>query len=601
MKNNKKNNVSVKAKQVIVNQTKNKTKNKRNRRSGAGPSIGHPPPGIQSGLAGLTPAESKHITMLERLGDYDTTGFSEQSVEFIHNYIDPCGEHNRSIDSVRVPDGALDTSMGGFFRTADTISFPWHEQGISNLGENTYSMLWLTPPLFRTMAIILAKEKDGEFSQQDISSFCVKFANIPSRSTVLYPNWHEIESGFYFTVIDTQVMRTILPPNQNGVSETLQKYRCTGYGLEVLFNTPDLLNQATFTCMRYPTDQSVKSFEVDSPLSAAEPFYLATSIIYSAPSNTVSINVGPNNVEELPVFSGSITSLPSPPVTSTVQFRNNAATFTVSVGHSIQYVNQGGAIQLRNVTLNTFISLKAINPTPFNNSSASNVTRFYFTGGNLIEGDHEADQTFVTIPPVTQADMAQQDVKSMITLAKEVGGVYVVGRIFQPIFNVTSAASYRKVILTTADVEVLDVISPKFGWFDTVDQNFSFQAVNWQSVPYACKPMIKIVRTNEIVPAPQSILGIAATGCPPEQPEAIEIAKAFSTNQPHGYPVSYNGLGILFAKVLAVTEKIPDMLRSSNNIYREVKRICDQEVAAESSTDQQADVLKGFKRLMARY
>lgn len=98
------------------------------------------PIGIQTGLAEVRTSAPTAFDSEE------CSDFSEQAGMFVANYTDPCGEHNTSLDAARVPDGALQTSAGAFFRNVTTLQFPWQIEPSIDLGGRVYSMLFLQIP-----------------------------------------------------------------------------------------------------------------------------------------------------------------------------------------------------------------------------------------------------------------------------------------------------------------------------------------------------------------------------------------------------------------------------------------------------------------------
>jgi len=553
--------------------------------------------GTQSGLAGLLPRPEYQ----------KCTEFTDQACQFIQLYADPLGEHCSSTDAARVPDNALEATAPAFVRRLDTIKFPFQSGGSIALEGKTYSSWYYAPPLFRALCFIILKEVDGELTVEEVDEFCVSFANISTRELALFPNFVEIQPGYFWTAVDTIALREILPPNELGVSSLIQKYRFTSSGLEIFFNTPDLLDQGTYAAMRYPTDVSVKTFVEETEIANARPVYIQYSIQYLTPSPAAFVGISGALTPELASFQGFVRSpadpqFPSPTFTAEYRLRNAAGTFELKVNDEYEYIIDSFVfVQIHNITEDTFITIATLNPNSIPNTNFSGSIRLYETGVGLPDRVDEYDFTVISLPPLSQADEYQQNPKVAATLLKETGGVYCPAAIYQPIFEVTSASDYRKILFTTSTVDVKKLINPNAGWFDTCDKNFSTQVINMQSIPYACKPMMKLGRGLELVPSANSVVGLFVQGPPSEQPESIEICRAFSASNPQGFPTNYNGMGVLFAKVLAVTQRIPDMLRSGHNLYREVKAVLDEEAISEATAHPEAEVLRGFKNLMSRF
>jgi len=344
--------------------------------------------------------------------------------------------------------------------------------------------------------------------------------------------------------------------------------------------------------MRYPTNHSIREESVQDERGAGGTIFLSVTLRHNINIPTT-FNVFANTAPGVPgsgvfpVFSGLSNTLPSPPFASTASYTSVVGSFSVAAGNLTRYIvdpTDPRAVLLQNQTSGQTIRVGGPVGTRIGETT-NDATAFVLTsdagGPNVVVNTLFST---LTLPPITQDDMLQQNPKMVAQLAKETDGVYIPSSIFEPIFNVTSAAEYRKVLLITKADVTSDMISPFLGWFDTYDTNFSTTVVNFQGIPYACKPMVKICRGVELVPSSNSILGIFAQGSPDEQPEAIDICKAFTQYQPHGYPVNYNGLGILFGKVMKVVDCLPVLLRNGLNIYRGIKSVCDEDLK-ESSHD----------------
>jgi len=549
------------------------------------------PTGVQTGLSELAPKPQRVRRVEPIISSLDEAPrFSDQAYQFIENYCDPCGEHCQSIDSARVPDAAFTSSTGGFFRGLTTVVFPWQSPSEIDLTGKTYSMLFLQFPLFRALTIVLARRNDGEFGPDMMDRFVKVFGSLVDRALAFYPSWISLDpddGNEYFTIIDSAVMREILPPGPSGVSGIIDAFRFTSQGMNIMFNTPDILNQGTVTCMRYPTNLSEKSYAVIDELTGATPLYLraqgsSTGALLTAPISLNMANATTPMYPAFPSFVGLLSGLPSPIIVSATAYQDVSGTFSIAVGDSVNYIVGSGPtanqVYLINATTGQQLNvLTIVNPPA--TGVTTRTTRLYLTTGEDIPLEEVIDTSYssVVIPPITQADMLQQNPKMIASVVKAIEGVYVVGSIYEPVFNVQESSQYRKVIMATRTPVPIDELDPTTGWFDTLDRNYGVSVVNFQGMPYACKPMVKIVRSVELVPSANSVVGLFTTGSPPEQAEAVSVCKAFTENQPHGYPTNWNSMGILFGKIMQVVECIPIMLRTGQNISRSVKQLCDLE------------------------
>nr|WPR18445.1 MAG: peptidase A21 family protein [Crogonang virus 92] len=571
--NNKKHPVNISTKSVVVNEARSKPKrgrpNKRQRRNRGSP------PGVETGLATGSPSNGDNIP--------------PAAAAFVETYVDPCGEHTQSLDGGRAPDGALQTSASLFFRFIETIVLPFQSIGTTDLTGKTYSLLILQLPILRSLSILLVRELDGEFDDAIMKLFCDAFARCDREDSV-YPTWVTFGPTDFFTIIDTAAMRSIIPPSgRNGVSPTVDSYRFSSQGFEVLFNTPDLINQGTLTSMRYPSDVSERNVP-GSQEPDAIPVLVMSQAVLQLNTNNFQLTIGGatvtlNGVTQavIPSFVGFSTSLPSTPfpIPTGVVIRRATGVIFATAGQSVQY--RLNPTNSRRVELSLVGTVNAESIILVDGSVAgqqtNSVTEFFIeaAGVGLIVTDLDSTISVLSLPPVTQNSMLQANPKSVCQLMKEFDGVYLPSCIFQPVLNITHSSSYRKCVMVNSSV---DLAAPSYnpksnGWFDTIDTNFSVGVANFQGLPYACKPLLKICRSVEVVPSSDSILGAVTTGCPDKCPEALDVCQSFTEKQPHGFPPSFNGLGTLFTKVSGLINSLNVLHRDSRNIAREVNAACD--------------------------
>lgn len=458
-------------------------------------------------------------------------------------------------------------------------------------------MLALQSPKFRSLAILLVKPGDGEFDPDVMNGFCKSFANIVDQTLATFPNWVDgsvnSDGSLLYSIVDTAALRNIVPPPENGVSGTIDSYRTTSLGINLMFNVPDLLNQGTFISHKYPTNFSTKEFHIENPPAGGVPILLKWTV--SRPLDTIQtthINsplLSGGSVPQFPAFAGdAITGLPFPALPDTFiapdALVSDNGLWACGSGNLLQYrlsPSDPLVIELLNVSTGNFIAFAKI---PAQNGTATQGTaRFYVISLDVdppVVADEEV--TLLVLPPLTQADIIQQNPKAVVELLKECDGVYLAGGIQEPVFNVTHAAEYRKVVYSNSQTDPVGLVSPGVGYFDTVDHNFSTQVINMQGIPYACKMLLKLNKTAEVVPAADSIIGAFTTGCPDEQPEVIDICKAVALRRAHGVPPSENFLGALAAKTLKVIEGIEQGARHATNISFLVRQLMDGELIAEA-------------------
>jgi len=628
MPNNNKKNVKIQAKQVVISEKKTRNSRNRNkrrrsggnserRRDGTGSGsdkLQHlieemqPPRGIQTGVSGL----GGRIEAIRERVHADLTAcdeLGEQAKQAFLLHADPCGELSTTLAAAQMTDGALDTSAPAFARLIETIVFPFQDPSSTDLSGKTYSIVFLQFPFFRSMVIVIVKQQDGELTTAEKADFLHAWNNILNRANVTYPSWYLFGTGLYFTTLQTEALQNIEPPDAAGNSGLIDAFRFTSQGLNVLFNTPDLLDQGTYVCHRYPCDTDVKALTSTNLVPGAEVEYLHSgwTSVPGVPAGVtflITINVDDAGDTLTPTFPSVIalptTSFPTTSVSATDAYRNSSGTFNVSVGNLVQYRIVANVVQLFNITNSQALAILTIPATSPIGISSSNTVRLYRTAGPTADDVYDSDFNTVTLPPISQSDILQQNPKAVCSLLKETGGFYIPSRIMQPVFNLTLASSYRKLLLIAKQVDLESVdLDPRVGWFDTIDHNYSVAIGACLGVPYACKPMIKANRGLELVPAANSIVGLFTTGAPPAQPEIVEMCKSFDEAQPQGYPSNYNSLGILGGKALNVIESIPNALRFGLNIARTIKRVCDEERMDSKSDPIEEMMAQGFKRLLA--
>lgn len=542
-----------------------------------------PPLGVESALSRLSVSRPVGMRALVKRLQTEGHTLSEHAKAFVLRYLDSCGEHRFQLDSAKVPDGALQTSAVPQARFLDTIELPFQIPGSVDLSGLTYSMLFLQFPLFRSLAFILVNKNDAEWEESVIASFCRVVSSLTSRTEATYPQFFVVptvtpEPTTWFTIVDVKALRDITPPSEVGVSQTIESFRTTSMGMSIRFNTPALINQGTFAASRYPVNAGKKARHTAeigdyNPVfwSFTLPAIVGSVVVTRTPADAgTNIPVGPQAI----------------PLTwaTDVDLRNISGSFRASVGDSL--------------TLQTFTS--AVTPgVSFlrltNNDAPGNFIDIGVSNGptaltqqmyyrSIDDEDFESGEvddtlTVITLPPLTQADIQQANPRSTSGLLKDWSGVYLPSAIFEPVFKVTSSIEYGKIALATRTSTLDDYGSPNSGYFDTVDSNFGLGVINMRSIPYACKFQVKLERTDEIVPADASVISLFATGCPEDECLAIQVAKGLSDLEAHGYPVDYNGLGLLFNKMNAALRLLPKAMGTVSNIGE-----CIAEVSQEVSS-----------------
>jgi len=219
-----------------------------------------------------------------------------------------------------------------------------------------------------------------------------------------------------------------------------------------------------------------------------------------------------------------------------------------------------------------------------------------FSGGGTVGAAevHQHRVNALTFPPVTQEDLIQQTPKTVQFLLKDTKGFYCPKRMWQPVFGMTPASSYALLRFVSQETTLSELTAATGVIQDTIDSNYGFAVCNMTSLPLACAPYIKAIRSWEAVPSRGSPWGPFSTPTTPKDDVALVIAKTVSDLDPFAYPYEYNGLGVLFSKVIAVCSKIPKIIRTTTNVADAVAEcVCDVQKSI-NAADQEENKRRGL-------
>jgi hypothetical protein len=478
---------------------------------------------------------------------------SQDGKAWLMRYIDPCGEIDTPESCLKICDGAIPYSATPYQRFDGTLRFPFQSESSVDVTGKNYSMLVLQLPLFRNSKLVMANSLGQEFGEVNTEEL-INVLNNVSTNQMLYPNFvtgQLVDSDGlsinYFTVVQSEGLDTIPPPGPNGISPVINQIRCTFDGLTIGHNAPALFNQATvnglvINCQITPTpiedvaqDPSVylHAYGNWNPATGSSAF--GSGFVQSSAQNVISGSLG--------AFIGN-----SATFTADHAVRNKAGTIVLNVGDEYRYENPplpiGFVIQLANLTTGeNFV----ISTTPNNTISSSSNLRLYF---QAIATDPELDNinssfAVITLPPLTQGQIAQNDPKSTIFLMKDGGGCYQPINKFTPVFEPSNVDfSIIRFAGPTTSTELISA-DPSIGWQDAFDRNFGIGVINVQSMPYAAQPLFKFRRAHEIIPSTKSFFGLFATGNSAKDDNTLQLADGIMEHRQHLYLASDNFLGTL--------------------------------------------------------
>lgn len=515
-----------------------------------------------------------------RRGTADSGGLPVYSQGWLVRNLDPCGEYRTTLDYGKIPDGTLAQSVSGQFREVFTIKAPGQDPMSVPLEGGMWSLYGMHLNTWRHSFMFVADMLRPEVGDAAVQSAIELLNNVQDLATVTLPEWSlTAMDGVYVTVVAWSALEGVAPPSEVGVSPYISQFRITGEGFSMTHNTPSLINQGIVVCAQFPPNQDLRTINTDSEAGVTQTRFSitkgnalvgATSLIsYTLPglgaypwNGQVGITVPTSGASS----NSSVIGTPD-------------HTFTSSGSSGGSYV-EGSPLRFAMTNTNGVLTLNLqqqvggvwgnVGP-PFvlAGSPTQNTT---ITGEGTIdtEESHTRRVNVVTLPPVTQEDLIQETPKTIQFLLKEENGIYAPKRIWQPVFNMTPASSYAPLRFVSLD-STQEALNDANGFFnDTLDTNFGITVLNFTSLPLAAAPYFKVIRSWEAIPARRSPWGPFTTGTPPKDDLALVVAKTVSDEDPFAYPVDYNGLGLLWAKIKVGIRLIPKMVRTATNVANAV-------------------------------
>lgn len=570
--------LSVPSVNVKLRSTSSSTpkKNRKKRSKQSAPKVPPGQPQVMSGgfvshLISKSKQRNKPITNDSPLPDY--------SVGWLQRHLDPCGEYRTALDYGKIPDGTLPQSASGQFREVFTIRPPGANPVAVPLEGGMWSLLIMSTPLWRTPFVLIADMLRPEVGNEAASAAFL-YLNSVENSIERYPAWHETGmDGVYVSLVSWKALSGALLPSELGVSPLISDFRITGDGFTVSHNTPSLINQGIAVVAQFNPNIEPRDIELPSENGVTN---VSAAIQYVLYGDTAGADV----TTQLPGVGSYpwkfITNIrPRPPIgglinsgilgTAVYDFTTSDGDVLWATGDSIrlQWTRPAGGAE-------TITVQRSPDGTTWSNTSLARsgggITVLVGTVGEVVSISQRVN--VLTSPPITQEDLIQMTPKTVQFLLKESKGFYVVKRAWQPVFNMTKASSYGPIRFIDFDTTLSSISGFIGGIADTADSNYGFAICNLSSLPLACAPYVKAIRSWEVVPSRNSVFGPFTTTTSPKDDVSLVISKTVSDMDPFAYPHEYNGLGVLFGKVIRVVSNIPRMLRSGANIADKVASVC---------------------------
>lgn len=528
----------------------------------------------------------------------------DYSVGWLERHLDPCGEYRTTLDWGKVPDGTIPQSVSGQFREVFTLRYPGANPMVAPLDGQMWSLYGLHLNSWRHAFFFVADMERSEVGDEAVRVARNQFNNTQDLSDAEYPNWVITNmSGVYWTVVAWSAFRNVPPPSAVGVSPFIEQFRITGEGFSMAHNTPSLINQGVIVCAQFNPNSDLRTVVLDSEDDVTTAGYSVQTGIRL--NNQISINYTLPGLGPYPWTGSTVLGLSGSTNISAVLAGTIAGPY--SSGGNTLY-SAGDSLRFQAVELDsgsyTFALQVSTDGTNWTNTlsfgnvgSFSNARIYSGTGSLAVAESHNRIVNAVTLPPVTQEDLIQQTPKTVQYLLKDEQGIYVPKRIWQPVFNMTKASSYAPLRFLGLDTSLNELNTAVGTFSDTLDTNFGISVINITSLPLAAAPYFKVIRSWEAIPSQGSPWGPFTTTTSPKDDIAIVVAKTVSDLDPFAYPYDYNGLGLLFSKVVGVVSKIPRMLRTAANVSDAVAQCCTNVQAAVSRADASNSVRRiGMRR-----
>lgn len=518
--------------------------------------------------------------------------------EFVHRHLNPCGEYVTLKDSSKVPDGAIPNSAIIELREAIIVRPPNSSTASVPLDGSMWTLTIIHTPMFRTPLIMVASMSNAEMSEE--TRELLKFAWNVTEELPEYPNWVNLDTDNFWCVVKWTALKSVDPPTSSGASTSIQQFRITADGMTMYDNTPDLINQGMVIGAQWNVNSALKTERTRSDLVGySGPVRTNGGIIggvgtlfwnsrYPILLDTLAITV---NTGQATVTSNTSDAIWQYAV---IRFSSTVAqnlVFTVEASHSFV---QGAITVNRGDVLTYSFTYNLVGATvTFALSTPSSGDLVSVTAvalGTIVDEIvtivDELEMPEVTawqLPPTDTQNIIQSTPKAVYMSAKEQNGIYMVKRVFQPVFNMQEANNRRQVVIVSTDEQDAGItLAPS----DVFDANYGIGVVVWSSIPTSCSPAIKLIRDVEIVAGMNGPFTPFMMSCEDKCEPALEIVRAVSMHHPMMYPESYNALGGLMNIINGVVGNIPILGNVVGAVLPIVKSLLGSEMNTTSGASQ---------------
>nr|QIN96634.1 MAG: hypothetical protein [Picornaviridae sp.] len=580
----------VQTKVVKVVEEARRPRRRRNRRArGRGPRIQANEEVTSEALPGGVEREVVNpIRRTGRLGKMGrsvaplTHALSAAAKEFVHRHCNPCGEMVTFREHAKVPDAALPNSAALELRQVTIVRFPGQAAGAVPLDGTMWTLTVFHLPLFRTPMILVGNTANVEMDNVARAELAVVWNS--DNNPPVYPEWQAFGTGSNFwCVVRWTGLDSVEAPAEDS-TRAIEQFRITSDGVTIFNNTPDLINQGMVVGAQWTCNQAVEEMHgVDTDAGTQITVTMAATNLTAGGSGnrggSFRIPIDPATLTQ--TVTGGATTLVNIEMTPmgwqymAVRLRDGtpataSAVFTSLTTHALLIGTQvfpmgstlsvtltANEVVVSTASLRTLATLtSSSDPTVILQLVAQTGTYSIDWTLTFVDGVDPYQVTRFQLPPSDTEGVIQSTPKAVYMSMKEENGVYMVKRIFQPIFNVQRAAETRTIHMVVSDNQ--GVTSPYvLGPRDCFDLNYGVGTIVMNSIPTSCAPAFKMIRDVEIVAGDTSAFQLFMATNTGESEAAVAIVKAINEAHPFMYPESYNVLGSLMSLISNVVGKVP--------------------------------------------
>lgn len=478
-----------------------------------------------------------------------TAGFTVSERDFVRCHLDPCGEYSTSILDARVPDGAVPQSSALGLREIMTVRVPTSDNSNVPLDGNMWTLVVFHWPMMRTPLVMIASVDNSEPTREQVRQVYEIISFHPDIDSVTFPTWSNVEGGLYFCVVQWTALRNMPPPTED--TQWIKQYRITADGITIFDNTPDLVNQGIVVGAQFNVDKTDETV-----VPSAGSGIGSLSISAGAASRVVSLTLpdGSAGSVGVPIIDSAGAGQILITTNNDMVIGNTPVPAESTINANITFTS-GGITGMLNWTLILVYSgsgLLTLSGTLNMPTIAASKTFIVTNVDPVSDFNHHV----VEIPSSSQQSITQETAKTVQMTMKEENGVYMVKRVWQPVFNLQS-------YLDRKPVRFVNRAGSNLGLSDSFDPNYGVGVIVAASLPHACAPAIKIIRIVEIVAGQNSPYGPFMTATPPRNEIIQTLIRDFSEQAPFMYPESFNTLNKLLGVVEGVLNKFPKVLANA--------------------------------------